>query len=150
MKINGLPLPSTLIKLLNQKRWTSAIDKDILAQITQAYAPQDFTFYGVDGMRSETASMVQLYEDGYGEIYGHTHTKSQDKSSNDDLLPVDKAIIIAGNWDEEVICLDYRDSLDNPRVVCGYIRPNQNEAIWQVVADSFDEFAIMLGIDPNM
>lgn len=142
MMINSLPLPKTFVKLLKENRWKRKFDKDILAQITHAGAPQDFTFYGVDTMRAETTSMVTLYEDEYGEICGLTHSESHDKSSNNNFLPVDKAIIIAGNWDEEVICLYYRYSLDTPKVVCfmGY---------WEVVADSFDEFATMLSIDLN-
>ena len=142
MMVNNVPLPKTFVRLLKENRWERKYDKDILAQITNANSPEHFTFYDVDGMHAETAGNIRLYEDGYGEIYSLTHSESQDKSSNKDLLPVDKAIIIAGNWDEEVICLDYRDSLDHPKVVCliGY---------WHVVADSFDEFATMLGIDLN-
>jgi hypothetical protein len=62
------------------------------------------------------------------------------------FLDIDKAIIIALNWDEEAICLDYRSSMDKPRVVASCI-DNDRIGQWKVIASDIETFTKAIGLD---
>ncbi|MEL6528269.1 MAG: hypothetical protein AAFQ07_21420, partial [Chloroflexota bacterium] len=58
-------------------------------------------------------------------------------------LDADKALFIAGNHDEETIALDYRN---NPQIPCVRGSFVSNIAEWVLLADTFTEFAIKVGL----
>lgn len=146
MTVNGLRLPARLIELLEEGRWTRPSDVSVLAQMTGAERPEDFTFYSLDGMIRETAGNVDLWKEGYGQIYGLTSSSTPNQLSNPEFLDVDRAVLIAGNWNEEIIALDYRENLDEPKVVCGTWPGGRAPGQWKVIATTFNEFGERLGL----
>ncbi|MEL7433568.1 MAG: hypothetical protein AAFN11_06445, partial [Chloroflexota bacterium] len=58
-------------------------------------------------------------------------------------LDADKALFIAGNYDEETIALDYRN---NPQIPCVRGSFVSNIAEWILLAHTFTEFAIKVGL----
>ena len=62
-----------------------------------------------------------------------------------ETLDVDMAITIAENWDDEMICLDYRSSFDNPRVL--FSGDDSGPSVrWKTIAKDIKSFADYLGL----
>ena len=72
-------------------------------------------------------------------IYGTYRTGDRDDEKNLDWIDVNKARVIAVNYDEESICLDYRFSKVNPRTVVTYFEslPKRNGR-WQEITGNED------------
>ena len=114
-----------------------------LPELTGVQRPEDFSFLSIDHMEQETQGGYFLVEHGYG----NTYRIFADKDSNEfiqhpDFLDVTRSVIIAVNWDEEVICLDYRESSLDPVVVLS-VWPETNDGTlhWKTQANNFREFA---------
>jgi hypothetical protein len=146
MLVNDLRLPAHLIELLEEGCWNRPSNIGVLAELTGAERPEDFSFNSLDGMSRETAGMMHLWKQGYGHSYSLTSSDDSAISSNPDLLVINRSVLIVGNWDEEVICLDYRESLSEPRVVCGIWPDSQGVCRWKVIAPTFESFAEHLGL----
>jgi hypothetical protein len=146
MMVNGLKLPALLIELLETGRWQCPADASVLAAMTGAERPEEFAFDPLDSMIRETAGSVYLYNNGFEHIYNLTSSNASDRLSNPEALIVERSIVIAGNWAEETICLDYRDSLDEPSVVCGIWPDNRGRCYWKIIAPTFAAFAEQLGL----
>ena len=144
--VNGLQLPALLVELVEDGRWERPIDISVLAEITEAKRPEYFIFDDFDGMIEETDGNIYLWNEGYGDTYSLTSSSDPDTATDSARLNVDLAVLIAGNWNEEVICLDYRESQDQPKVVCGTWPDPQKPCRWKVIAPSFDAFADRLGL----
>jgi hypothetical protein len=77
------------------------------------------------------------------EIYGLASSKELGHKIEDErLLDIDNAIFIADNYDEEVICLDYREN--PPCVLAGLW--GKRYAKWYKMAPDFETFARELGL----
>ncbi len=80
------------------------------------------------------------------QIYGLASSSETGLEIDDpEILDVDKAVLIGGNWNEEMICLDYRLSLENPYVVFSSIE-NKSYIRWKIIANDFKFFADRLGL----
>jgi hypothetical protein len=147
MEIYGHKLPDELYALIKNK------DRDDLPFISVAslrkVVPQEVEIYGgfIGGMRFfdvETIKRESQFVDlpDFDSLYGIGSSKQQGKPITElHILDADKALLIAGNEDEETIALDYRIDPFNPRVL-GFFRPR----IWDLLADSFAEFAEKVGL----
>lgn len=80
-------------------------------------------------------------------IYGTYRTGDRNDEKSLDWIDANKAILIAVNYDEESICLDYRFSKSNPRIVATYFEalPKRNGR-WKKIAKDEDELIMKLGI----
>jgi hypothetical protein len=65
-------------------------------------------------------------------------------SSDVGLLDIDKAVVIAINTDEDVICLDYHLNHEEPCVVTS-IWGKGRVIRWHIISPNFREFAQKLG-----
>jgi hypothetical protein len=124
-------------------RWKEPSDVSRLAEITGAELPTNFSFYGSRAMIRETRGNIGLWKGGYGKIYGLASSRDK-QAANPELLNVNLAVIIAGNLNEEVICLDYRENRGRPKVVCGTWTDSRGFCQWKVIAPTFDAFADFL------
>gem|GEM_PF-2861852 len=146
MLINNLPLPDSLIELLSSGKWERPIDVNKLKELTKFESPQYLIFLGLASIEGETNSAIELVTEGYGRYYSINSSRATGRSIvNSNTLDVDKALIIAVNQDEEVICLDYRESLEAPIVVVS-VYQHGTECEFKVIAETFDEFAIKIGL----
>ena len=146
MKINGLLVPKLLLDLIGQGRWKRPADTTILHQLTGSEHADEFDFLSIDAMRRETAPSHLVEDDKLARIYGLGSSKRTGTPIVDPtILDVDKSILIAINWDEEAICLDYRTSDDDPRVLVS-LWEGGPYARWKIVAPDFSSFVLQLGL----
>jgi hypothetical protein len=147
MEINGLPVPKLLQQLIEQGRWKRPADTTILEELTGSRQAKEFDFLDVDGMRRETSSEDLIGNSDMARIYGLASSeRSEAPIADPAVLDVDKSILIAVNWNEEAIGLDYRTSNANPRVVVSYWPSNTRPAKWKVIAPDFTSFVLQLGL----
>lgn len=146
--INGLRLPSRLVELIKSDQWYCPEDVSALYQISHIKRPETLTFDGLAGMQRETEACKRIARDErLAEIYGVRSSKHLASAiSEQGFLDVDLAVMIAGNYDEEGLFLDYRVSLQDPRVVEGYWKSDMDLLRHREVAPSFNEFARALGL----
>lgn len=145
--VHGLRLPPGLVRLIETGRWRRPADTTMLRELTGTRR-SEFDFAGPEWMERETAGTrrlaanpqdAKLYSLASSRILGH----SIDDPS---ILDVDLAVLIAINWDEEAIFLDYRPSLDRPAVVVSTWE-NGGPNIHRRIAEDFDEFAAKIGLE---
>ncbi|HLY25499.1 MAG TPA: hypothetical protein VKQ72_04105 [Aggregatilineales bacterium] len=146
MNVNGLQLPERLLELAKARRWKRPADTRLLAEITGAAKPQDFTFLNLKRIAAETGGMLSLWREGHGNYYSFTTSSDPDRPTDRRLLNIERAVLIAVNWDDEAICLDYGENLDAPKVVCGTWPVDPEPCQWKIISDSFDAFVDQLGL----
>lgn len=148
MNVNNLSLPSYLVELINAGRWKKPENITHLVEITGVQRPEDFSFLLSDGMERETNSGYSIVKNGEEFIYGiYSSSESNSLAQSSGFLDVAKLVIIAVNWDEEVICLDYRENSNEPSVVLSIYPPTSEGTVqWKVLAKSFREFAEKLNL----
>ena len=101
-----------------------------------------YGFDGIDMIKQESSPARQLDNNHIDELYCMGSSKHRNKPITDlHILDVDNALLIAGNYDEEIIALDYRLDPLNPRVL-GSFHPCD----WILLADTFAEFAEKIGL----
>ena len=147
MIINGLPLPTTLCRLLETRTWRLPEDTAALQMLTGVETPDDFTFLDFDGMARETAAAHSLAADPTtARLYGLKPVAGSARLVVDEpLLDTARAVMIAVNWDEDAICLDYRETAA-PSVVLSAWNDHAGNATWRRIAVDFDEFARRIGL----
>jgi len=144
MKINGLLLPEYLVELVSQGKWQKPIDHTKLSLITGSKKAADFSLLSPESMESNTRQCYHLIDKGFGEIYRIASSSRSRQPINDDpgILDVDFGVLLAINWDEEVISLDYRRSVDMPCVIA-MVEPFEK---WNIIAPDFKSFADQIGL----
>ena len=147
MKINGLLLPQHLITLVSQGLWKRPSNTDALQKLTGCKSCHEFDFLSFESMKRESNPTHLIEDDKLANIYWLRSSLRMGKEITDTrFLDIDKAIIIALNWDEEAICLDYRSSMDKPRVVASCI-DNDRIGQWKVIASDIETFTKAIGLD---
>jgi hypothetical protein len=97
-------------------------------------------------MQQETNSEHLIKNKEIASIYGLASSKYLGVDINDPaILDVDKAVIIAVNWNEEAISLDYRTAVDDPRVMISIWEDDQ-KIRWKMIAPNFTAFVESLGL----
>jgi hypothetical protein len=123
----GHQLPPLLVKLIEEgkrgsRQWlpTSALNK-MLAKAGLPPVELDMTMDEVDTMTRETLSISAMTINDANErkqmfeLYRQASSKELGHDIEDDgIIDIDKTVFIAGNHDEEVICLDYRNNPEKP------------------------------------
>jgi hypothetical protein len=148
MQVNKLPLPSYLVELIESGRWKKPDNILVLSEMTGVQRPEGFSFLSIDGMERETNGGYFIVENGQGNIYGiYSSRDSEESLHHADFVDIANSIIIADNWDEEVICLDYRENQNDPSVVLSiYPTTNEGSVQWKMLAKNFREFADRLNL----
>jgi hypothetical protein len=146
MLVRGLPLPALLVELLETRRWRSPRDVARLTDIAGFRNARKLDFMKPDGMQRETDALVALIEQGFAEMYGLIQSNEGD-AARDDSSRMDArlAVVLANNWDEEGLCLDYRSGLNQPRVLAGTWPDETSPMKWRVIAKDFSTFVDRVG-----
>lgn len=148
MNVSELPLPALLVEMIGARRWKAPRGLSRLGDLTGFKKVTRLDFMKPDQMQRETDALIALYEQGFAETYGLLHSKAGETPPDDPTrVDVRLVVVIANNWDEEGICLDYRPGLNKPRVMAG-MWPDDEEAPmqWRVIAKDFPAFAEMVGL----
>ena len=146
MFVSDLPLPPLLVELLETRRWKSPRDVGRLAEVAGFKNPHRLDFMKPDGMQRETNALIALYEQGFGETYGLLRSADGEIAPDDpSWVDVRLVIVLANNWDEEGLCLDYRPGLHQPRVLAGAWPEDEDmPMLWRVIARDFPAFVELL------
>jgi hypothetical protein len=144
MEVNGHVLPQKLADLLQQHRWNTDINNQKLNEVITGSSR--FDFLDIDSMRRESDVSHIITNEKIARSYGLESSMLSGKSVDDiEILDVDNMVMIALNWDEEPICLDYRESQENPRVmICSW--DDAAGARWRILAQDFDSFLQLVGL----
>ena len=143
--VDELPLPKYLVELINQNRWGQPIDANQLKHLVNYSGNTKFDFLAPENMirANQLTDLIDNPETAYR--FGHASSQKSGHAITDQtILDVDLAVIIAMNWDEEAICLDYRTDLNNPTIVFSHW--TETRTVWQTVAVNIEEFANALGL----
>jgi len=146
MKIHGYRLPNTLYNLIKNK---TLLELPLLSvAVLYPLVPRGVKISGgaYDGLRLYNIDSIKresqpshLYKD-LGELYAMSSSICSGEQISDlHILDVDMALLIAGNYDEEIIALDYRVDSSTPRIL-GFF------GYWVLLANSFAEFAEKTGL----
>lgn len=145
IRVNGLPLPPLLVEMLETGRWKPPQNSSRLRELLD-WKRIDNAFLNIEGMERETAAGHRLYEHGYADLYGLDSSKRKGVSEVEDtFLDVDKSVLIAMNYDEEGIFLDYRRNPDNPSVVASFDYDN-GRFRYKTISPDFFSFVELLGL----
>jgi hypothetical protein len=103
----------------------------------------------IEGMESQMATTRKLAADSkFSRIYGLASSRELGHSITElETLDVDLAIMIAVNWDEEAISLDYRNNMQCPTVMLSWWpESTPRAASHKVIAVDLEEFARLIGL----
>ena len=141
MKINNLEIPTTLLELLKKKKWRDSISKSKLAEISNSRYSEEYIFFSLEKMISVTDRyrVICKQSNNDAKIFGLKESKE-----NPYAIDVEKAIIIAGNNEEEAICLYYGNDSLSPQVLESFW-PTDGYCQWLKIADNFDHFLEKVG-----
>ena len=147
VNINGFPLPNLLCDLIESDQWRRPDDVSALRELTRVERPEEFSFMDPDRMARETDAARKLAANPVqARIYGIRASRDmQQPIADDTALDIDRAIMIAINWDEDAIFLDYRNTLD-PTVMLSYWPEDAGTVLYREIAASFDNFATRIGL----
>jgi hypothetical protein len=146
MIVNNLLLPQLLQELIEQGRWKRPVNVAMLEAMTGSQHGGDFTFLDIRGMQRESYPVHLVEDDRLAKVYHLASSKISGKPVVDNgILDIDKSIFIAVNWSEEAICLDYRFSYDNPRIIASVLE-GSNLSKWKIVTPDFDSFVSKLNL----
>jgi hypothetical protein len=136
--INGLPLPSALISLIEAGRWRSPPDRSVLDRLFPDRS--DFMLYPLDYMPFENRHWIETT---------HKYFTGEPDPANPpgDIDPA-RAVLIAdlGNGCDRPIALDYRTSMREPRVLLFWWRRIGKANRWVELAPNIESFAELLGL----
>jgi SMI1/KNR4 family protein SUKH-1 len=132
MEVNGLPLPAGLVRVLHDTggAWTPWAQKEpVNAYGDELYASVETS--SLEDMIEETASLPERFEP-YDEL------EPDDEIEIPDFIPdvkdFSKIVVFGSTGSGEPFCLDYRDSLQEPKVIF------RRDAYWRRVAPNFAAF----------
>lgn len=150
MTIHPLILPKYLMQLITEGRWHTPADQTRLEQLTGITGINtNFDFHTLSNKSIRWVNEdIHLYDDPQvARIYGLASSNRLGHEILDsEILDVDKAIYLASNVHEDVICLDYRSSIEEPQVVVSSWEPSINLYRWRKIANNIKEFADYLGL----
>jgi len=119
----------------------------LLRELTNVDSVEDFSFLNVDGMIRETNAARSLATDPVqARLYGIKQRAGITASDADDsLMDSERVVMIAVNWDEDAIFLDYRRA-SNPTVMVSQWSEHSGCATCHQIAASFEDFARHIGL----
>lgn len=137
-----MPLPPLLRELIANGRWQQPSDRVIYSAIPFLREPVDF-------LKSE----AQMRFESQGQCVGLPHMREY-RGSESGLKPLpwldaDLSLFIAANRElgaDLAIALDYRESMENSRVVASDWWSGDNTLHWREAFPSFSRFVEALGL----
>lgn len=146
--INDQPLPLELTHLIRNGEWP-VTDENCIARFDEVKYSLGWEgqvqFLSLAGMEAGTNDLLNLVQNNSGSYYGmfSSRVKNYDRPK-DGWIDVTKVILISSNFDEEFLCLDYRNSVQTPCLVAIDYSTSLNR--WKTIFHDFSEFLKFLGI----
>ena len=147
MKINRHDLPCLLLELIAQGRWKVPSESEAIWSLTGFEKSARLRFLDVSGMEGITSQAIALADSDPADGYGLARDEKADGKPG--YLNVDKAVAIAIDYDEGLICLDYSCNEEEPRVVCSSWPEGAASCTWHTIAGSFGEFVSAIRLASN-
>lgn len=136
--INGLPLPRDLLDLIAAGRWRCPAD---LSGVNRLFPDRgEFTLYSLDYMPFENSGWIHQRTPYFLGAPDPYHAPG-------DIDP--RCSILIGDLGigyDQPIALDYRHSLDEPRVLTLQWLPDDQASRWIGIAPDIGTFAAMVGL----
>ncbi len=147
MIINGLVLPTLLCRLVAAQAWGRPHDDTLFRALVRVAKPEDFNFLDFNGMARETNAARTIAADlATARLYGlKPLADAAGMPSDGQLLDIAKAVMIAVNWDEDAIFLDYRASSEPSVVLSTWSNATANATCLEMAPD-FETFARRIGL----
>ena len=154
IEIRGFNLPSLLEKLINDGIWIPNYESgtEIPQELLFSVGIKEHLIVvlcDLDDLKSQNTESAWdggMDDEEFAKCeadLGWASSKRTGKLITDTTkLDVSKAVLIAYNEEDDIVCLDYRLDAENPQVV---VRDWANKK-WCVIAPDFDTFAKKLGL----
>ncbi|MEL7222031.1 MAG: hypothetical protein AAGJ93_11980 [Bacteroidota bacterium] len=138
MLINDLLLPETLQRLMDVEKGSKAAIKIDFSDIVDSAYAVELSLLSRNEITATTANYTNIsQQEKEAKIYGLYWNEKPNLNRMEELLDMNKALIIALNFDEEAIGLDYRFS-SNPRVV--FSDWSNSNCRWRLISLNFYDF----------
>lgn len=143
-----LPLPSALIALMDAGQWTHP-GSEILRSCAPFIHDPLVILTSIEAMLFNSGPLM-----GHSQIEDerlHEYRGSALAARSLPWIDVEKTIFIMCNeriGDDCGIALDYRTNLDEPEVIGSDWHSGCGGVVYRKIADSFSEFAAMVGLSP--
>jgi hypothetical protein len=141
--VNGLPLPPLLVELVKQDKWQHP-NHEVMRTVIP-FLSDPVIFIEIENIHRQSTRYLEIMERwSFNAISGAKSTVPVELP----WLDIDRAVLIAANQqtgDDVAIALDYRTSIDNPRVVASDWH-NNKQHLWREVTPTFSEFVERIGI----
>jgi hypothetical protein len=146
--INGLPLPSLLIDMIQQGRWRHPGNETLRRVIPFLKPPMDLL--SIQEMQIETEGLFEclkyqsLIPCNLHLVRGSTNIT---RAAELPWLDIENVIVIAANacpGDDSIIALDYRTGTGDPRVVATFFNEGTLDLEYREAAPSFSRFVEMM------
>lgn len=146
--VNHLPLPKLMVDLIEEGLWKKNSDTRLLRNITKINNIETLDFLSIDGMRQESSGEHLFESENLASIYGVSSSKrNMGPITDPNFMDVNTSVLFAININEEALCLDYRTSIDDPRVVAGIV--SEDGIRWRTVTEDFTSFVKMIGLSKS-
>ncbi|MBQ1042044.1 hypothetical protein KBX35_06050 [Micromonospora sp. C32] len=147
--VRGLPLPTTLVTLLEQDRWRHPGDHVFQSVMPWFEYPLMFPA-SLDSMRFENNALDLFADDApLSELFRVIRGSRMDRPVGLPWLDADRAVFIAVNrfpGDDVALALDYRTGVVDPRVVASDFWTDPSRCSWRLVAHRFTQLLTALGL----
>jgi hypothetical protein len=139
-KVNQLPLPALLVELMSTGRWKQPSDEQIRRAVPFLLEPVNFLLR-IESMRFE--SKGHIADDPRTSILFQEYRSGRDGERDLPWLDTDESLFIAVNRElgaDLGVALDYRTSIEDPRVVASDWWTDEHRCNWRQVEARFSDF----------
>jgi len=142
-----IELPKQIAKLIELGLWKINDNCQLLKKLRQEHNWK-LNISLIENFELEQNGLKSLAEDSsVGDLYGVYLTNQRNDKTHLDWIDANKAIEISVNYDEECICLDYRFSKTNPRILASFHCNLSSQVLrWKEIAVNIDDLILQLGI----
>lgn len=136
--INNLPVPQLLIKLMKEGKWKNP-KKEIIKEVIPFFKYDIDFLRTIEEMRSESQGICEDVD-----FFFEKRSSKDDKAKKLPYRDLDLSFLIAVSaslGDDIAIALDFRTSMENPRVIANnWWRNKEVGCQWEEVSPDFESF----------
>lgn len=151
--VNGLTLPKSLVKRLQNDCWKVPVDKTALKKLVVMHYPfeqgdedlaediEDFTLYDVELMIRESEGLQKWEKPAWKAVKSMIMGDIDARISPGNIMH-HRTVLFAdfGIGSDTPFGLDYRENITEPSVVLLYWGEEPSDNRWKKIANSFEEF----------